>query len=160
LGIEIVDDYETIIAGIAPDRSLMSLFEQAIVITLAAASEDFEFITYKESGLLNTFYYRDAFLPIAAYLSEIYGEDSINVIKNTEGNALPLYSLGSLSKKLRRVINNLQDSPIAQSNPIVELPKLLQREYVRSQTKIGEVIKDSKNLGPAEIMAVQMLNDF
>lgn len=160
LGIEITEDYQSIVEGMDPERSLMSIFEGAIVLTLASASDEFDFITYKKSKLLNTFYYRNILQPVAVYLSEVYGEDSINVIKNTEGNALPLYSLGSLSKKLRRVINSLQDSSVAQYNPVVALPELLKREYVRSQTKIGDVIKDSKNLGPSEIMAVQQLNDF
>jgi hypothetical protein len=146
LGLELPIGYEAGIKDIlkVADNSvsendfIMALFGEAMAISIAAGAttdkgvRKFNFKINNKTKLLDTYLYNKYLKPIAKFFTLEYGQDSVNVIKNQEGNSLPLYTVGSLSKKIREVIHVARKSNIKE-NPFIRVASAIKSDSIRGQ---------------------------
>ena len=173
LGIELPIGYEDGIKDIlnVADNSvsendfIMALFGEAMAIAVAAGAttdkgvRKFNFKINNKTKLLDTYLYNKYLKPIAKFFTLEYGQDSVNVIKNQEGNSLPLYTVGSLSKKIREVIHVARKSNIKE-NPFIRVASAIKSDSIRGQVNWGGVIKSSKDLRMSELFATLPILDY
>ena len=167
LGIELPIGYEDYIKDIlrladnstSANNFIMDLFGEAIVIATIAGSNTFTFKTNSKTNLIDTYLYNKYLTPIAQFFTLAYGQDSMNVVKNQEGNSLPLYTVGSISKKVKDVIHSASSSH-ATNNPFIRVPRAIKNDSVRGQIKWGDVVKSSKDLRMNELFATIPVLDY
>lgn len=96
------------------------------------------------------------------FFAQVYGGETINVVKNKEGNNLPLYSIGSAVRKIKRIIGDVKSAltNAYSSNIFVRKPEILKRVITRSQTDMRSSIKSSKDNSIPEIATVEVIHDF
>lgn len=157
----IPDDYSEILKSIG-SSNLFDTFYTAMMTTIAAGSNKFDNFKYQWGQQLDTYNYSSDMQSSGQFFAQVYGGETLNVVKNKEGNNLPLYSIGSAVRKVQRIINDVK-SPLINaytSNIFVRRPGLLRRVITRSQTDMGSGIKSSKDNSIPEIATVEVLHDF
>lgn len=101
-------------------------------------------------------------------LSVINGSDTVNVIKNAEGNNLPLYQMICLSYQHNGIFNEITkqlennswytsqyyDNAVYQNIQHVKSPK------IRSEVTINGVTKQSSALTADDVMHLSIVYDF
>lgn len=176
LGLELPIGYEGTIKdvlkiadnSISENNFIMALFGEIMALSIAAGStkgtrdsrvRTFNFKLNKKTKLLDTYLYNKYLNPIAKFFTLEYGQDSVNVIKNQEGNSLPLYTVGSLSKKTKEVIYSARRSNLKE-NPYIRVPQAIKSDSVRGQVNWGGVIKSSKDLRMSELLSTLPVLDY
>ena len=175
--------------------TLFNTFIEPIALMLAAADEGKDFpnvFSYnEESDLINTYNFQQRFVQPGKFQSIVDGINDLNVLKNGEGNNLPIYQLApaifdiftnideiadaaskdqksvgavtlenTISKNLNEWWANKEISSVFGENLFVRYKDLLSRIIVRSDVKIGNVMKSSDKLTASEVASVAIFNDF
>jgi hypothetical protein len=105
---------------------------------------------------------------LAKVLSVINGSDTINVIKNSEGNNLPLYQMICLAYSHRNIFNEisqqLENNPDLQSpyydNAIYQNIQHVKNPKIRSEVIVGKNIQTSAKLNESDVMHLAIVYDF
>jgi len=121
------------------------------------------------SGIFDTSTYGNEIAELSKVLSVANGSDTYNVIKNAEGNNLPLYRLINLSSNHNAVRYHLQDMIIMnrgvknvpiEHNLIYKNPNLIVGTQIRSDVSINKKIRSVKKLTPAELFRLEIFHGF
>lgn len=174
LQINLPEDYASYIPIIAQNTSIFSIFSKPIAFALYAGNDTskkkFEY-EYQDE-VIKTWRYKNDFSDAARYLSYIYGSDVLNVLRNSKGNNLPLYQLGSYVydfKKLLREFNQQYQSNTGElvkainvfaNNPLVNNSNAVKRVYIRSEFNIGNKQKEARELTFSEVMQLALVDDY
>lgn len=155
------DDYRDILNSIN-SSNLFDTFFTAIITTIAAGSNKFDNFKYQWGQQLDTYAYSSDMQSAGKFFAQVYGGETINVVKNKEGNNLPLYSIGSAVRKIKRIIGDVKSAltNAYSSNIFVRKPEILKRVITRSQTDMRSSIKSSKDNSIPEIATVEVIHDF
>lgn len=99
---------------------------------------------------------------IATRLSIIRGSETKNVVKDPKGNKIPMYQLTSLNYNVRMMMDDFAKDPnsIYKDNAIVKYPGLLKQSFIRNAVSINGKIKEASKLSIAELINIEVLNDF
>ena len=105
---------------------------------------------------------------LAKVLSVINGSDTINVIKNSEGNNLPLYQMTCLAYSHRNIYNEItkqiENSVDAQSpyfdNVVYENIQHVKSPKIRSEVVINGSVQTSAKLNESDVMHLAIVYDF
>ena len=117
----IPEDYDDILVGMSVSAPVMAQFFDTFVhpvgILLAASqegiekgTEDSDIFKYTENGDLVDWNFRNFFSQSGAFESIKDGINELNVLKNGEGNNLPVYNLASAVFDTFTIIDELYDS--------------------------------------------------
>lgn len=150
-------------------------FTPVIALVLMGAynsGKTFEFNKDKYDLIKFNNYIRDL-SPIAQILSVIYGADTVNVIKDSRGNNLPLYKLISLVYNWPQITHDmiydrnrfaqrtgLKLQNIYDGNILFNNRKIVGSPVTRSEVRIKDRAKSPAELTVAEVMRVSILYDF
>lgn len=105
---------------------------------------------------------------LAKVLSVINGSDTINVIKNSEGNNLPLYQMICLAYSHRNVFNEisqqLENNPDVQSpyydNAIYQNIQHVKSPKIRSEVVVNRNVQTAAKLNESDVMHLAIVYDF
>ena len=174
LQINLPSDYTNYIPIISDNSKLFSIFSKPLCFALYAgndtAKKNFEY-EYQDE-VIKTWRYKNDFSTAARYLSYIYGSDTLNVLRNSKGNNLPLYQLGSYIydfKKLLREFDEKYQSNTGElvkainvflNNPLYRNRDVVKRVYIRSEFNIGNKQKETRDLTFSEVMQLALVDDF
>lgn len=174
LQINLPSDYANYIPIISDNSKLFSIFSKPLSFALYAgndtAKKNFEY-EYQDE-VIKTWMYKNDFSTAARYLSYIYGSDTLNVLRNSKGNNLPLYQLGSyvydFKKLLREFDEKYQSNTgklikaenVFKNNPLVRNRDAVKRVYIRSEFNIGSKQKEARDLTFSEVMELAIIDDF
>ena len=119
----IPSDYENVLIALSGSASvpatLFNTFSRPIAILLAASTEDKDFASIfkynEETGLLKTYPFQQNFVQSGKFQSIVDGINDLNVLKNGEGNNLPIYQLSPAIFDVFTLIDELVDAP--KNNP-------------------------------------------
>lgn len=128
-------------------------------------------ILTKERDLLNLVPFTEDIWKVANVLSVTNGSDTINIIKNAEGNNLPLYQIISLVYNHNEIFDRLINPPtetiehpnnVAAHNLIVQNIEsgFLLSPRIRSDININGKIKKPANLKVSEVARLSIMHDF
>lgn len=111
---------------------------------------------------LRTWPYADSFANAAKYLGLIFGSESLNVLKDFNGNNLPVYQYGSLFFDIKDIADDIFETPgsVFGENEIVKDRSVLERIYLRSDTRFGGNISKAKEESVSDLVALSIFNDF
>lgn len=159
------DDLDSVIKQVYPleDLSQSDLLLPLVGLTILGSTNN-PHIEFKNE-FLDTTPHLSTIKKLASVLSVINGSDTINVIKNVEGNNLPLSQLISLVYNYDSIINKIDqtvDRNISWYNPLflsyndhfVLPPK------IRSDVTINGKTKNSASLTTKEVFTLSILYDF
>lgn len=141
----------------------------------------------EETKMIKTYSYSGSFFKEAGrFISIRDGVNMLNVIKNGEGNNLPIYQLSPAMYDIFDLIDELVSFGNSNStssitpqdvtgsreyeqyitkntiseNPILTNRGLLKKVIVRSDVKVGNVVKSADKLTPKELLHLAIVNDF
>lgn len=124
-----------------------------------------KFFDYEYTGgwSINLSKYGDKYNNAAKYLSILRGSEQYNVLKDLNGNNVPVFQLGSymhdLKKIIRSIRNNRKTSPYAE-NIFVKNPGLLGKTFFRLDAKYRDAVSKSKQLTAADVLYLGVTQDF
>lgn len=155
----IPDDFNNVSQQVHPNRDLtdIQLYVPVLsTIIFNVNSNSTDKINYGQS--------RD----LARVLSVINGSDTINVIKNSEGNNLPLYQMICLAYSHRNIYNEitqqLEKNPDLQSpyydNAIYQNIQHIRSPKIRSEVTVGRNTQTSAKLNESDVMHLAIVYDF
>lgn len=111
--------------------------------------------------------------PIAQIMSIIYGADTVNVIKDSKGNNLPLYQLNSLVYNWANIIHDIEYDVqryksqtglnllnIYSNNILYRNKYIVGSPVTRSDVQIKDKVKNASELTIPEVMRLSILYDF
>ena len=174
LQINLPSDYKNYIDIIAKNTTLFDIFSRPLLFTLSAGNDtsknkyEYEY----QDEVIKTWRYKNDFSTAARYLGYIYGSDVLNVLRNSKGNNLPLYQLGSyvydFKKLLREFKENYKSNTgnlikaenVFKNNPLVADPNIVKRVYIRSEFNIGTKQKEARDLTFSEVMQLALVEDY
>lgn len=184
------DDYENILHSVRNlinvDINLLDTFFDPITIILAAVGDEENTIfNYDEDGLIRTYPFKSRFTAAVQYASIADGINELNVLRNGEGNNLPIYQMApaifdifdtidylndrnyggiKLKSVIDSTIGNIKNSPelrnVLASNSFVKNGNLLKRIVARSDVKIGNVVKSSDKLNESEVAELSFIDFY
>lgn len=174
LQLTLPSDYQNYLKVFGDQMTLFRAFDNAIGLTLWAINDtsktEFEYNANGDEVV--TWKYGDSLNVSAKFLSYIYGSDVMNTLKNSKGNNLPLYSLRSYIYDFKKQLyawrsqqysSNTgidQKTNVFANNPFVLKPNLIKHVNIRSELKVGNRSKESRDLNFAEVMQVSIIQDF
>lgn len=103
---------------------------------------------------------------LAKVLSVTNGSDTINVIKNAEGNNLPLYQMVCLAYSHKKMSQYLHDElgwgsdTVMSDNAVFNNIQRIKNPKIRAEVTIGDYTKQSSNLTEDEVMHLAIVYDF
>lgn len=103
---------------------------------------------------------------LAKVLTVINGSDTVNVIKNAEGNNLPLYQMVCLAYSHKQMSQYLHDrlgwgvDNVMQDNAVYNNIQRIKNPKIRAEVTIGDYTKQSSNLTEDEVLHLAILYDF
>lgn len=156
------DDFESVGSQVMGNkwRGAMNSFAPLIGITLLAANGDAGFDT-DSYGLVKMAPYTYDIREAARIASVIFGSDTLNVIKNLEGNNLPLYQLNTLAYNYLQLTNDIKqvDDSIYSGNFLLN-SDLVKPPVVRSEIGFNKKIKKPADLTVSEVLRTSIIYDF
>lgn len=112
-------------------------------------------------GVVDLSQYSMPLLKVAKKMSVIYGSETKNVIRNPNGDKIPLYQLTNLTYNTKSILHDLKVNGGANADNIFSLYKgLLAAPQVRSQIKIGNSVKEPSSLTQKELIQLSAIEDF
>lgn len=189
----IPSNYKSIIESMSSENvieaSLFSIFENPIAILLAAVKEgnDHYIFEYnKNTSELRSYMYRSKCIDAARFIGIAKGVDELSVLKNGDGNNLPIFQLAPamfdmfdmidyyadagndiflatqriITDKFSQTISRSTIDNVLQLNPYIVHPQLLKRIVARSDIKINNRVKSSDKLSVAEVTNAAIFTDF
>lgn len=156
----IPDNYYRVGSQMESDFNFIKDWAPLLAITVLGIYNDNTIPT--EKGLVNLSGYNNYLLKAAKKLSVIYGAETTNVIKNPNGDKIPLFQLTNLTYNTKQLLYNLKKDRNAVNSDCIFLnnPGLLVAPQVRSQVKIGNVVKDPAKLSVKELLHLGVIEDF
>ena len=156
----IPDNYYRVGSQMENNFNFVKDWAPLLAITVLGAYNDNVIPT--EKGLVNLSGYNNYLLKAAKKLSVIYGAETTNVIKNPNGDKIPLFQLTNLTYNTKQLLYNLKNTPDAINSDCVFIhnPELLVAPQVRSQVKIGNIVKDPAKLSVKELLHLGIIEDF
>ena len=149
-------------------HDLMESFKD--LVGLAIYGIETKNITYDKNDLVDLRSYDEPIERVAKVMSIVYGSDSMNVIRNSSGNNLPVYQLTSLAYNFKNMVNDFKTMQLADDdyrNNIYEKNLLYSNEdlivgppVIRSEVYLNNVTKESGKLTFSEVMNLAILKDF
>lgn len=155
----VADDVDNVSQQVNPNKKLTSLQLYAPILGTILFNAN-----SGENGKLNYGQSRD----LAKVLSVINGSDTINVIKNAEGNNLPLYQMTCLAYLHRNVFNEITkqlendldygspyyDNAVFRNIHNIKSPK------IRSEVSINDNVRTAAKLNESDVMHLAIGYDF
>jgi hypothetical protein len=98
----------------------------------------------------------------AQCLSLLYGSETLNVLKDLNGNSIPVFQLGSLFYDIKKIINDLGDNNkgVYYGNNFVQNPKLLGEVYTRNDYDERGNVTKAKQTSEADLNYLSAYQDF
>lgn len=95
-------------------------------------------------------------------LSLLYGSEVLNVLKDFEGNNLPIFQLGSLFYDIKNIIfDHQQDlAGVYQDNLFVKNHKLLGELFIRNSADIDKSVTKAKQMSENDLLYFSIAQDF
>lgn len=146
------------------EQSLMDIFGQTIAITIGASKDvsrtRFKYIN--DDWELDTSKYGNFVSNAAQCLALLYGSETLNVLKDLSGNALPVFQLGSLFYDVKKIINDIADQRdgVYYGNNFVQNPKLLGEICVRNDYDDKGSVTKSKTMSEGDLTYLSAMQDF
>ena len=155
----VADDFNSVAQQVHPNRELTDIQLYTPVLSTIIFN-----VTSGSESKINYGQGRD----LAKVLSVINGSDTINVIKNSEGNNLPLYQMICLAYSHRNIFNEisqqLENNPDLQSpyydNAIYQNIQHVKNPKIRSEVIVGKNIQTSAKLNESDVMHLAIVYDF
>lgn len=164
------DDIDSVIRQVYPIKNLgkTDLLVPLLATTLLEASNNTN-INHKNE-LIDLGPFAGDIRVVANVLSVINGSDTINVIKNAEGNNLPLYQIISLVYNHNAIIDEIRlQNEIDTENENVTQHNLLYNSIsdnfllspkIRSDVNLNGKVKKPANLTVSEVLRLAIMHDF
>lgn len=147
--------------------NLAQIFLMPILVAVSSVlNRNMHVFTSDKSGAypwkMVTWPYADSFANAAKYLGLIYGSESLNVLRDFDGNNLPVYQYSSLFYDIKDIADDIAETPnnILHENEIVKNRNVLGRIYLRSDTKIGDTIIKSKEKTVSDLLHESIFKDY
>ena len=142
------------------DTNLADIFAQPLLLVAGAIlkPEKFEF----ENGWkLQTWPYKGSLANASKYLGLLLGSESINTLKNFEGNNLPVYQFGSLYYDIKDIASDMEDAGgVYSKNVIVRNRNVLGRIYLRDMVRFKNSTTKAKEMTVSDLLFVSVFKDF
>lgn len=142
------------------DTSLADIFAQPLLLVAGAIlrPENFEF----ENGWkLQTWPYKGSLANASKYLGLLLGSESINTLKNFEGNNLPVYQFGSLFYDIKDIADDINKAGGVYSKNVIAMNrKTLGRIYLRDMVRFKNGTTKAKELTVSDLLYVSVFKDF
>ena len=158
----IPDDFNQVVEQVFPrdlTKNKISLFAPILGTVLLGADRKTTLDTNKKGFFGQS---RD----LSKVLSVINGSDTINVIKNAEGNNLPLYQMVCLAYSHKGVKQYLDDQlgwgadNVIIDNGVYQNIQHVKSPKIRAEVTIGNFTKQSKDLTENEVQHLAIVYDF
>ncbi len=150
----------------------INAFAPLIAITLLASEGDVKF-EKDNQNLVQINEYLDVIQDTSEITSIIFGSETVNVVKNSEGNNLPLFQLTSLSHNYLSLMSDFENSSekyadrtgrirsnIYNDNMLFNNSTFVLPPVVRSDISINDKIKKPSQLNVAEVLRESIVYDF
>jgi hypothetical protein len=95
-------------------------------------------------------------------LALLYGSEVLNVLKDLNGNSIPVFQLGSLFYDIKKIISDLGDNNrgVYYNNNFVQNPKLLGEVYTRNDYDERGSVTKSKQMSEGDLNYLSAYQDF
>lgn len=168
----LTEDFADVTKQLYPNTSkewtLSESWGPVLGLTVLAASKPEYFQDVNSYGLVNVLKYDHVLNKLAEVSNVVFGGEATRVVKNSEGNNLPMYKLHSviyqtpdikarieeISKKDFTRVNMYKQNIIYSNSNFIGTP------IVRSDTKITIKSKNPTDLGVSELMREMIIYDF
>lgn len=155
----IPDDFDNISAQVHPNANYTSTELYAPVLATIIFN-----VKLNNLGSVNYGQKRD----LAKVLSVINGSDTVNVVKNAEGNNLPLYQMICLSYLHRNIYNEISDqlnsnpelNSLYYNNAIYNNINNVRSPKIRAEVSINGNTQTSAKLNEYDVMHLALAYDF
>lgn len=155
----IADDFNNVAQQVHPNSDLTDIQLYAPVLGTIIFN-----VNSNSKGKINYGQGRD----LAKVLSVINGSDTINVIKNAEGNNLPLYQMICLAYAHRNIFNEitqqLESNPDLQSpyydNAVYQNIQHIKSPKIRSEVVVNRNVQTSAKLTESDVIHLAIVYDF
>ena len=164
LQIDIPKDSVQDLKNLVREQSLMDIFGQVIAITIGASKDldrnRFQYIN--GDWELDTSKYGNFVSNAAQCLALLYGSETLNVLKDLSGNALPVFQLGSLFYDVKKIIKDISEKTdgVYYNNNFVKNPKLLGEISIRNDFDDRGSITKSRSMSEGDLTYLSAIQDF
>lgn len=123
----IPSDYQNVLDAMSVNTpipaTLFGVFHEPLAILLAASEEGKDFASIfkynDDTDLIQTYNFKNRFIAASKFESIVDGINDLNVLKNGEGNNLPIYQLAPAIFDIFTIIDEIYDSNKAYRNDFV-----------------------------------------